>query len=246
MTRYAIYFSPAEKEDLTHAAAEWLGYNPWLFVNVEQIKVDGLSPNIFWQLTESPRRYGFHATLKAPMRLTEGASEFDLHKASLEFSRQTENFELLGLQLKWIGSFLALVPAENSSELQHLASFAVRHFEHLRAPLNDEEIARRKPKSLSRVQKKYLEEWGYPYVFDEFRFHMTLTGAVPADQKPAVEAAAAHHFSPWLMQPFKVERIAQFKQTAPDCSFHIVRSYTFEGVNTKSPVLPKVGTFVDG
>ena len=84
MTRYAIYFSPAENEILTKAAAEWLGYNAWRNAIVEQIKIDGLSADTFWNLTESPRRYGFHATLKAPMRLVEGVSELDLHQAAQE------------------------------------------------------------------------------------------------------------------------------------------------------------------
>ena len=245
MTRYAIYFSPAENEILTKAAAEWLGYNAWRNAIVEQIKIDGLSADTFWNLTESPRRYGFHATLKAPMRLVEGVSELDLHQAAQEFSRETASVTICGLHLKWIGAFLALVPTEDTSGLHHLAGSAVRHFARFRGPTNRGGLGRRQPNGLSGPQREYLHAWGYPYIFDEFRFHMTLTGTVPADQRQAVEAAAARHFSAWLAQPFPVDRIALFKQTNSEQPFHIVRAYPLGDAATQSPALPRVGTFAD-
>ena len=32
-------------------------------------------------------------------------------------------------------------------------------------------------------QASNLDRWGYPYVFDDFRFHMTLTGPLTADDR---------------------------------------------------------------
>ena len=85
-----------------------------------------------------------------------------------------------------ISGFIAVIPAEPSAELELLAAEATKAFDPFRAPLSPEDRARRNPDKLTPRQRDYLDRWGYPYVMEEFRFHMTLTGRLPAERREAV------------------------------------------------------------
>ncbi len=136
------------------------------------------------RLTEEPRRYGFHATMKAPFRLDEKHSESDLLSALMHFSSSAAPVVIPRLKLHALGPFFALVPDEPVAALNQLANDVVVAFDRFRAPLSEVEIARRRPERLSEAQRHNVERWGYPYVFEEFRFHMTLTG--PVEEKIAL------------------------------------------------------------
>ena len=212
--RYAIYYTPPADHPLTLAAAGWLGRNAF----------DGSVTTVnhaFDDLVQAPRRYGFHATLKAPFSLKAGYGADDLADRFVSFCMENRGFSLPALKLARIGSFLALVNAKASSELDRLSSNAVEAFEPFRAALSDEDIARRNPQSLSPQQRAYLEKWGYPYVFDEFRFHMTLTGPVPDARMNAVEEALLAHFGDHLGKPHDIETCALFVERDQDKHFVI-------------------------
>ena len=131
------------------------------------------------------------------------------------------------LAVRRIGRFLALVPGAPLDALSDLARDAVRTFEPFRAPLTEAEIARRRPESLSPRQRALLARYGYPYVMEEFRFHLTLTGPLPpgADR---VEAAAQAWFAPWLDQPFRVDDLCLFGEDA-EGRFHLLSRHALTG-----------------
>ena len=79
--------------------------------------------------------------------------------------------------MELIGGFVAIVPATPSPGLDELAADCVTGFERFRLPMTAQERSRRLAAGLSQHQTANLERWGYPYVFEEFRFHMTLTDA---------------------------------------------------------------------
>ena len=85
------------------------------------------------------------------------------------------------LQITSLGSFLAFVPGQASTELPQLASSLVSELDPLRAPLSDAELTRRRAAGLTPAQEMLLKKWGYPFVMDEFRFHLTLSGRLQAD-----------------------------------------------------------------
>lgn len=176
MTRYAIYHCPGGAQG--DWGADWLGWD----IRSGEAR-DAVRP----ELVKRPAKYGFHATLKAPFRLAEARGETGLREAVARLARGLSpvSFEL---ELQRIGSFLALVPAHPSEELDVLAAACVEELDGYRAPLTDAELARRNPARLSPHQAALLSRWGYPYVMDEFRFHMTLTGPVAeADQAQVME-----------------------------------------------------------
>src|SRR5207245_1192733 len=90
-----------------------------------------------------------------------------------------------------ISGFIAVIPAEPVAELQQLAADCARDFDSFRAPLGAEDRARRRPEKLTERQRDYLDRWGYPYVMEEFRFHMTLTGRLDAERRGLVAQIAS-------------------------------------------------------
>ena len=179
--RFAVYFAPDPASELAGFAREWLG------VDAETGDISP-APSRF---VESPRKYGFHATLKAPMRLADGMDYEDLYDAVTDLSFRLKPVNLGQLQLKAIGPFLALVTTpELHAPVRDLAFQCVTSLDHLRAPLTDKERAKRK--NLTENQKDHLENWGYPYVDDEFRFHMTLSSALQEDDRNEASSLLEH------------------------------------------------------
>ena len=224
--RYAIYFTPPADDPLTRLAAEWLARDAFSDRELPQPEVEGFERAKFRELTADPRRYGFHATLKAPFELAEGKTEQALIAAFDEFASGTTAFTLPELVLGQIGRFFAFVPAEWSAELQMLADDCVTRFDSFRAPLTEQDIARRSPDRLSESQRQSLLTWGYPYVFEDFRFHMTLTAQVDPEDQPAMRRAIETFFGSFTRAPRRIDHLAIFVEPERGVPFvlkHIVQ-----------------------
>ena len=222
--RYAIYFTPGQDDPLARIAAGWLGRNPFTDTVPQAPAVTALSPAEIAYHTASARRYGFHATLKAPFVLAEGKTEAELDAALAAFSAAAEPVGLAGLAPARLDGFLALIPASPSPELDRFAGDIVREFEPFRAPLSEADIRRRNPDKLSQEEFRNLCQWGYPYVFQSFRFHMTLTGRVADPDLPRVRAAIDEVFAPALAKPISLDGLALFVEPEPGAPF-VVKSW---------------------
>jgi hypothetical protein len=190
--RCAIYYIPPREHSLCAAAGTWLRRDPYTGAAISG-QVAGLDEEWHATLTAAPRRYGFHATIKAPFRLAEPWTVEDVAASLADFALNAAPFEL-ALRISRIDEFFAYVPVVQLAELDTLAGDVVMAFEPFRAPLNDADLARRSLDRLSPEQRDNVMNWGYPYVFDQFRFHMTLTGAVAPDHVQDVESALYRHF----------------------------------------------------
>lgn len=224
--RYAIYYTPPADDPLTRRAAQWLGRDAFSGEVVDQPPVTGLPQAKFCELTADPRRYGFHATMKAPFELAEGKTESALIAAFEEFASSTAPFVLPQLVLGQLGRFFALVPAEWSPELQMLADDCVSRFDGFRAMLSEADLARRNPEKLSDGQRRNLIDWGYPYVFEEFRFHMTLTAQVEPGDQAVMRAAIESFFADLVPRPRPIDHLSLFVEPERGAPFrlkHIVQ-----------------------
>lgn len=221
--RYAIYFAPEPGSSFEALAASWLGRDAATGKSVEHPDLDGLGASELAEITGPARRYGFHATLKAPFRLADGVSEADLIKAMESFAARTDLFEIPSLTVGRLEGFLALVPGGPAPALNAFANSVVEAFEPLRASLTDREIERRNPDSLSSGELRNLMRWGYPYVFDHFRFHMTLSTRLSEPRISRVETAANAHFAPALTGPVAVRALTLFVEPEPGAPFAIHR-----------------------
>jgi putative phosphonate metabolism protein len=208
--RYAIYFAPASDDPLTAEASRWLGRNAFTGETFPTSDVAGISPDEVHTLTADPRRYAFHATLKAPFELAEGYREADLIDAFKRFAATTPAFDIPNVVIGQLGRFFALVPDRIYPDLQAFAANIVEEFEPFRAPLSDADIARRKPDTLPPAHRANLMRWGYPHVMDEFRFHMTLTGPVPEAQCEAMDAVLRVRFADFIGRPLMVDTVCLF------------------------------------
>ncbi|NTS31594.1 DUF1045 domain-containing protein [Phyllobacterium sp. BT25] len=231
--RYAIYFTPPASDPLLKVAANWLGRNAFSGQAVKVPHIRGLDPADFAQLTDSPRRYGFHATLKAPFRLAEGLEERELLSAMMHFASSVDPVEIPKLEIRCLGGFFALVPSEPLDRLNQLANDIVVAFDRFRAAPSEQEIKRRNPDALSVSEQRNLEQWGYPYVFEEFRFHMTLTGPVPEADQPRIERILGEFLEPVLEEPVEINNLALFTEAQPGSPFEINSLHPLAGTNRR-------------
>ena len=220
--RYAIYFTPPHDDPLTQAAARWLGRDPFTGEAVQAPSVPGLSAEELACQTASARRYGFHATLKAPFTLAPGESEHALLATFDNFAASVEPVHLPAMKLRQISRFFALTPAERSPALDRLAGEIVVAFDRFRAPMTDADIARRNPESLKPAELKHLHQWGYPYVFDSFFFHMTLSDRIAEADASRFTQAAQTFFGPLLGEPLDVSSLALFVEPEPGAPFTVL------------------------
>lgn len=219
--RYAIYYCPPPDAELARQAAIWLGRDAFSDQMLRPVSAGPLSASEVAYHTAAARRYGFHATLKAPFRLAAGESETSLTAALDAYSAGATAPVIATLALKQIDGFFALVPTIRTPEIQALAGDVVEHFDRFRAPLTDADLARRNPEALSPRELQYLHKWGYPYVFDDFRFHMTLTGRVTGAEIARVRTAIETHFEGFIGAPLSIDTLALFAEPASGGPFQV-------------------------
>jgi putative phosphonate metabolism protein len=223
-TRYAVYYTPPEGA-FSEFGAAWLGWDATRGTAVAHPEVAGL-PAPVAEITETPRKYGLHATMKPPFRLAEGQDEAGLRDAFARFCAQARPVLLDGLAVTALGRFLALMPEGDTTALDALAAETVRAFEPFRAPLSAAELARRRAGGLSPDQEARLMEWGYPHVMEGFRFHITLTGKRPKSELPALRDILAGQIMPLLPRPYPIDALSLMGEDAQG-RFHLIARHVF-------------------
>ncbi|MEM9433893.1 MAG: DUF1045 domain-containing protein [Pseudomonadota bacterium] len=220
-SRFAIYYVPPAGK-LADFGARWLGWDLLRGTAVTQLPISGLE-----DITDAPRKYGFHGTIKPPFHLAEGRCFDELQAATSALALTLSPARCRGLELTLLDGFLALTPQGDLSELRRMAEICVQGLDEFRAPPSEEEVARRLKNALSERQKSLLARWGYPYVMDEFRFHMTLSARLLDVEKTAWVEAARHSLAA-LPVPFVIDRIALCGERE-DGRFEQIHSYALAG-----------------
>lgn len=223
--RYAIYHAPPPGP-LADWAAGWLGWDAAGGRVAAHPAVAGL-PRPVAALTATPRKYGFHGTLKPPFRLAHGTSAAGLAEATAALAARLAPVVLPGMQLARLGGFVALIPEGGAAGLTALAAEVVARLDGFRAPPDAAETARRRPERLTPRQRALLDLWGYPHVMEEFRFHLTLTGDLAEDEAEATRAALAPVLAPLLPRPYAVSDLCLFGERAG--MFHLLHRYPLSG-----------------
>ena len=210
--RFAIYHAPARDSALWERAEAWLAD-------------DALQP-----ATVSARRYGFHATIKAPMALAEGHDRAGLEMALATFARQQAPVSMGPVGAYVIGGgFLALTPAEQPQRITDFAATVVTMFEPYRAPLEAAERERRLKSPLTPRQIELVDAYGYPYVLEEFQLHMTLTDRLPAGRQGPMRDRAEQWFKAELREPVLLDRLVLFHEAEPGAAFRRLDDFVLEG-----------------
>ena len=230
--RYAIYFAPPEGSELERVCSAILGRCARTGVALKQPAIPGIEPARLAELTASPRHYGLHATLKPPFFLAEQHDETELLENAAMIALKTRPFDLPGLELARIGSFLALTLTAPCPDLEDLARICVTVPDPMRRPPRPDELARRRAKGLTPNQERLLDLWGYPYVLEEMRFHLTLTGGIhdPAE-RDHIHTALAPLLAPVLHRHVPVREICVFRQACLQERFVIFRHFALQHQN---------------
>jgi putative phosphonate metabolism protein len=223
--RYAIYFAPPHGSALDRFGAELLGYDAW---SGEDLPFPGSvmeSVPDWREITSDPRKYGFHATLKAPFALSPGKSEDELIAACAAFAGKPQSIPSFKPVVDSISGFIAVIPVGRSLPLEALAADCVTAFDSFRRALTDQDRARRNPEKLTERQRDHLDRWGYPYVMEEFRFHMTLTGRLDATRRWHVLNMLRERFAAVDLDNLAIDRIVLFRQDQSSARFRIIRAW---------------------
>ena len=226
--RFAIYYAPATDSLLWRLSCNWLGRDPSKRIQ-DRPEIPGVERAILDRAIVSAKRYGFHATIKAPMALRPGTTLDDLDMQLKLFASDNASVSIGRIELRLIEGFLALVPVPQSRELTDFAGLVVEHFDSFREPPDPTELARRNAANLSDRQKWLLERYGYPYVLEQFQFHMTLTDRLAGDSREAVIAAARNWFAPVLSAPLTLDRLALFWERDSGTPFQRLEDYELKG-----------------
>ncbi|UWQ91667.1 DUF1045 domain-containing protein [Rhodobacteraceae bacterium M382] len=224
-TRYAIYYVPGADAPWSRFATQWLGWDMALGQPVPHPDIADLDIS---PLTETPRKYGLHATLKPPMRLAPNHSADALRAACETLAKSRAPVTLDGLQLTRIGRFLALGAIGDTSDLNRLAAACVTELDQYRAAPSKEEQTRRVRPNMSQAHLANLAQWGYPHVLDHFRFHITLTGKLPKPRLLQVETLLKDRLAPLLPVPYILSQIALVGEAA-DGRFHLIEQFKLTG-----------------
>ena len=225
--RYAIYFTPPPDSGLARLGASVLGYDCYTGSPVSQPAIQGIEPAELLAGTVEPRRYGFHGTLKAPFTLDQGWTFEDLRNSVVKFAKERPAFETGTISPRRIGRFIAMTPDEPCSELTLFAAECVAAFDHFRRPLSNEDRQRRAVHNLSPRQQALLERWGYPYVFDQFRFHMTLTGPLAEERVGRWLDSLGQYISG--PKALVIDAVTLLEQASADARFRVVERFELRG-----------------
>lgn len=226
--RYAVYYVPAADSGIAKFGREWLGVDIETGERHDQPAIEGISPARHETLTSGPRYYGFHGTLKPPFQLAANANLENLLIATRLFAKSVSPIEIPPLELANIGKFLALSPVASSFELELMAGGCVRALEGYRRHRTEQELAAYRQSKLTVHQEQMLEHWGYPYVLEEFRFHMTLTDRIDDDaERDVLMQAAKERCSDFLGQSLPVNEVVVCVQPERDTYMRVVERIPF-------------------
>lgn len=225
--RYALFWAPPAGSALGRFGATWLGWDCIAGADMDRPQV--ALPRPLPEMTRAPWRYGFHATLKPPFRLAKGAGPAALEGAVAALAGLLYPASGPGLELTARLGFAALVPAGPSPEIDALAAACLTGLDSFRAPPSEVELARRRATGLTARQDANLMRWGYPYVFDDFRFHLTLSGRLrPGEAEPFL-AALARLAQPLLEPELLIDEICLFGDPGENRGFRLLRRYPLTG-----------------
>ena len=167
--------------------------------------------------------------MKAPFALADGATPEALIDAVRAFAADRDAVAGPRRTVAALGRFVALVPDGPSPEISTLAAGVVEHFDRFRAPLEGADRAKRLASNLTDRQRTLLDRWGYPYVFDAFRVHMTLSGPLDDRTRTTVISAAQTAARSFLEMPFVLDRLAVFYQPDRETPFREIAGYLLHG-----------------
>lgn len=227
--RIAIWFAPDPGDPWWRFGAGWLGRDPCGNAAPQPW------PTLGWDLQRrsrwavEPRRYGFHATLLAPLRLAAGCTFDDVACSADAFAASHAPIGAIELAPTEHDGFAALRPVGTAPGIDALAAAALRHFDWLRAAPTPTDRARQQVDRMAPRERALFERWGYAKVEERYRFHMTLTDPLPAADLAAAIAAARLVLAHERLSTIDVDAVALFVEDFDGADFRFVQRHALRG-----------------
>ena len=223
-SRYAVYFSPPADSELSKFASSWLGWDAQSAKKISHPIFKDLTSDIS-ELTKKQSCYGFHGTLKPPFSLANTKNESELKAAILELSQSIKKFEISAVSLQLINGFAAVVAKYENNEIKNLAKRCVQELDSFRRPESLKVVQKRRSTGLSKNEEFNLQRWGYPYVMDNFQFHLTLTRKLNPEESKNVMEVLASELNEVLSIALPVRDICLFGESHTSGNFQIIESF---------------------
>jgi hypothetical protein len=212
MDRYAIFFAPSPDTLLWKLGCLWHGRDPETGRSLRPPPPVGMNAARQDEITRSARHYGFHATLKPPFAPKAGTRIDDLEAGLAGYAAGASAIVAPALEFSRIGGFLALTLTGPCPALDRLCARCVADFDGWRAEESAAKVEERRRAGLTPRQEALLGRWGYPYVMEEFRFHMTLTMWLEEPELSLVERHLRGLFRSVLAMPLYIDRVVLFEE----------------------------------
>jgi putative phosphonate metabolism protein len=227
-SRFAIYYAPSRQSSWWEAGCRWLERDPESGTKHAAPVIPALTaraldvPN----LSRSPQRYGWHGTLVAPAHCASGAAPDEIVPRARAWARRQRPFDL-AVEAAALDRFVAIRPAtaDGAAAMQALAADALHEFAPLRAMPSEADRRRRLEANLSARQRELLDRWGYPYVLDEFRFHMTLSDSIDSSDRQVLLDWWGTQVS--ALGPLRIDGAALFIEPEPGQPFVLAARLPF-------------------
>jgi Protein of unknown function (DUF1045) len=233
LKRYAVYSAPRPDSLWWTLWSQWLGRDAITQQSIPLPELEGVEPQVLKSLVKDPARYGLHATLKAPFVLQAHHSLDDLRAQVQAIASNAEPFAL-ELKLEKLNHFFALTPTGSTDSINRLAKEVVSRLDPLRASLTEEDLKRRRLSPLTPLtprEDELLVQWGYPYVMECFRFHLSLTGpltALDASVEGLIQKALSERLLQLKSRPYEVDSLCLFEEAHPGAAFSLIERFDFK------------------
>jgi hypothetical protein len=229
--RYAIYYAPRLESILGQFGNAWFGYDPVSREDIPRPIIKGMTPQEIEKITQGAGRYAFHGTLRSPFKLRKNRNLNSLDKSLESLATKIHPIICGPLSIRSIGRFLALVPDDPESQIPNLAEQCVRTFDNFRLAPGKEEIDRRRQAGLTTIQEQLLLRWGYPFVMEEFRFHLTLSDKLEGMDLIKYQAILEEHCEGLCKERFVIDEIALFGDPGQGGKFEEISRYKLSAVS---------------
>jgi Protein of unknown function (DUF1045) len=231
-SRFAIYYAPSRRSPWWSAGCRWLARDPESGTVLAPPVIPALAARSrdVPSLSRAPQRYGWHGTLVAPALRAPAATPEDILHRALAWARRQRSFDL-AVEAAALDRFVAIRPAtaDGAAAMRALAANALHEFGPVRAMPSEQERRRRHESNLNARQRELLDHWGYPYVLDEFRFHMTLSDSIEPDDRQVL--IDWWHAQLPALGPLPIDGAALFVEPQPGKPFVLVARLPFGDAN---------------
>jgi hypothetical protein len=225
-SRYGIYYAPPKEHSLAKFSASWLGWDANVGFPINFSKLQGLRYKLS-EITKKPRKYGFHGTLKPPFALKEGKNPEELLHDVSNFSKTIRGFEIPKIKLQNLDGFIAIVPEKPCPKLQDLARKCVLEFDYFREIETFEQVQKRRILGLTQSQENNLIKWGYPFVLEDFNFHLTLSGRLQPDCLNNIMSVLSTELDEVLKLPLRINELCVVGEIPITGYFQIIHRFPF-------------------